>query len=153
MNIKNIKALKEAKVYSEHFVGQNFIVEDIPPPDNARCMPYYSWVIPTPEQLINLITGYNTQYKIEVEATEMGFMMYSVVVTRGVQDAVEETFSEPFLDDALASALLALKEDADAKKQMRYDMDNVEAHCFVSERSPDGDCTFTDNNHKKHPKG
>ncbi len=116
MNIKNIKALKEADVYQD-FRGTDYLIEDIPPPDNARCMPYYSYPIPTPEQLMVLLTDYSS-IKIEVEMTEIGFMMYSVTVETGVQDFAEKTFSEPFLDDALATALLKVKENSDLKKEM-----------------------------------
>jgi len=43
MNIKNLKNLKEAKAYPEDMLrGMNYLVEDIPPPDNARCIPYHS---------------------------------------------------------------------------------------------------------------
>ena len=117
MNIKNIKALNEAKVYPENMLmGMNCFVEDIPPPDNAKCMPYFIYPIPTIDQLIVLIIHYSS-IKIFTEMTEMGFIMNKVSVNITSQDTIEKEFFSPFLDDALAEALLELKKNSDEKQK------------------------------------
>ncbi len=154
MNIKNIKALKEKNVYPEYFHASNYIVEDLPKDQRGRCMPYNSYPIPSVEDLCVMLTDYAGEdavaVKIDASMTMMGFMMYNVTVKRKGNDGMYDSeFDSPFLDDALAEALLTLKKD----KVSWNEMVDSTAHCYASDRVPDGDCTFSDNDHENHPKG
>lgn len=110
MNIKNLKALKEAEVYPDDMLrGMEYLVEDLPEGERDKCMPYNSYPIPRVEDLIVMLTEYQKEdeiaVKIDAQMTMMGFMMYNVVVNP--QDSQE--FDSPFLDDALAEAVLWFK--------------------------------------------
>src|SRR3990167_9109793 len=128
MNIKYLKALKEANVYSAEMTwGMNTVFEDIvddpntPQDEAGRCMPYNAYPMPSTSDLFALISNYS-KIVVEAEMTELGAMGYTVRVWIGIQDAVETKFWSPFLEDALAEALLELKKNSDEKEQFRKEL-------------------------------
>ena len=128
MNIKNIKALGEKEVYPKWFLerhtgGTPHIIEDLPEGQRDRCMPYKSFPIPSIEQLCVMITDYS-MIDIHAEWTDLGWVGYIVKIKYTEQDTVEKEFFSPFLDDALAEALMFLKEKSDEKKEGLENQDN-----------------------------
>lgn len=168
MNIKNIKALKDNEVYPKWFLEQkhdNYIVEDMEVKD--RCMPYNFYPIPKVEDLACMLTAYVSEGKtvnITAEFSPLGTMFYGVkVLVFGAQDSYSVETSSPFLDDALAEALIQAKKYSDDKKEMMKEMNKMpdekcpeyegSHYCLFNDEKNEGKCTFPDELHWCHPKG
>lgn len=116
MQLHSLKALEKAKVYPDHMRWGMLTIQELMPEDKrGRCMPYYSYPVPTVEQLCSIISNYS-RIEISAEMSDMGSMVYNVKVWIGDGASSEKDFFSPFLDDALAEALLACK-DFDVRKQ------------------------------------
>ena len=180
MNIKYLKALKEAGVYPEGMMrGMPYLFEDIvddphtPQDEAGRCMPYNAYPMPSVPQLCELISDYSRMV-LAAEISDMGTMAYEVKVWIGIQDAVETKFWSSFLDDALSETLIALKKNADEKESFRkglalaaFEADPKNKYYNLLEDGTitlkeeykkayclgEKNCTFPDNNHDQHPKG
>ena len=140
--------------------GMDNVLEDMEVKE--QCMPYHSYPIPRVPDLCVLISNYS-KIKIDAEMTDMGFMGYGVTVfISAPQDSYDKTFTSPFLDDALAEALLELKKGSDDKGKMfeelkKTGMEKGGEPCPKYEGNyyclGEKDCTHPDNRHECHPKG
>ena len=129
MNIKNIKILKDNKIYPRWFLEKGCvqsIVEDMEVKE--QCMPYRSYPIPSPEDLMCLITDYTIDgetVNVSCKLSPIGNMFYSVkAIVGGVQDCQEVKTNSPFLDDALAEALIEAHGYTADKKKYREELIN-----------------------------